>query len=73
MYSTSFMMIFLSLPYGAYQGMQIRKFPEQAKTFLFRSLLFSSFSSALFGFALFRQMRMTTELSKRYLLELNNY
>lgn len=52
--------------------MQMGKQPKMAKTFMFRSLGFTTFSTMLFAFGVYRWQQLTRELSTRYLTNLSN-
>ena len=72
LYSLSFWTVFASIPVNFYFGLQIAKVPAQAKSFMMRSLLYTTFSTILFASSVFRYQTLTKELSTRYLTNMNN-
>jgi hypothetical protein len=61
-----------SIPINFYFGIQIGKQPKMAKNFMMRSLGYTTFSTVLFAFGVFRWQALTKELSTRYMTQITN-
>jgi hypothetical protein len=72
MYRLGFWTCLSSIPVNFYYGMQMGKQQKMAKTFMFRSLGFTTFSTMLFALGVYRWQQLTRELSTRYLTNLSN-
>jgi hypothetical protein len=71
-YSLGFWACMASIPLNLYYGLQIGKVPNKAKTFMLRSLGYTTFSTAMFAMSIFRYQDLTKQLSCRYLTHMSN-
>jgi hypothetical protein len=60
-----------SIPVNYYFGRQMSKFPAQAKSFMMKSLFYTTFSTVMFASALFRYQGYTKDLASRYLTNMS--
>ena len=71
-YRMGFWACVASIPVNFYFGVQIGKQPKMAKTFMFRSLGYTTFSTFMFALGVYRWQALTKDLSARYLTNASN-